>query len=129
MKKTKISYDKKKDILYIFLRSGIEERFEDISENITVEYDAKDRPVGIEIFNASKILPTQKSLSEHPRSRSPSRPFVVIGIILGGIVGVGIAFVKELFNNTFRTKDQLEQAFGIQVLGVIPEFEVKETRV
>jgi len=76
MKKTKISYDKKKDILYIFLRSGIEERFEDISENITVEYDAKDRPVGIEIFNASKILPTQKSLSEHPRSRSPSRPFV-----------------------------------------------------
>jgi len=55
--------------------------------------------------------------------------YVVIGIILGGIVGVGIAFIKELFNNTFRTKDQLEQAFGIQVLGVIPEFEVKETRV
>ena len=39
------------------LRKGIEERFEDISENITVEYDAQDRPIGIEIFNASKILP------------------------------------------------------------------------
>lgn len=56
MKKTKINYDKKKDILYIFLRSGVEERFEDISENITVEYDAQDKPIGIEIFNASKIL-------------------------------------------------------------------------
>jgi capsular polysaccharide biosynthesis protein len=54
--------------------------------------------------------------------------YVVIGLILGGILGVGIAFLKELFNNTFRTKDQLELAFGIQVLGVIPEFEVKETR-
>jgi capsular polysaccharide biosynthesis protein len=54
--------------------------------------------------------------------------YVVIGFILGGIAGVGIAFVKELFNNTFRTKEQLETAFGIQVLGVIPEFEVKETR-
>jgi capsular polysaccharide biosynthesis protein len=54
--------------------------------------------------------------------------YIVIGLILGGIVGVGIAFVKELFNNTFRTKEQLESAFGIQVLGVIPEFEVKETR-
>ena len=54
--------------------------------------------------------------------------YVVIGLILGGIVGVGIAFIKELFNNTFRTKDQLEAAFGIQVLGVIPEYEVKETR-
>lgn len=54
--------------------------------------------------------------------------YVVIGLILGGILGVGIAFVKELFNNTFGTKEQLENAFSIQVLGVIPEFEVKETR-
>ncbi len=60
-KQTKVSYDKKKDILYILLREGAEERFEDISENITVEYDAKDRPIGIEIFNASKVLPTQPS--------------------------------------------------------------------
>ncbi|MCF7931496.1 MAG: hypothetical protein K9L02_08315 [Acholeplasmataceae bacterium] len=52
--------------------------------------------------------------------------YAVIGVILGGIVGVGFAFVKELINNTFKTKEQLEAAFGIQVLGVIPEFEVKE---
>lgn len=55
----KVNYDKKKDILYIFLKEGVEERFEDISENITVEYDADDRPIGIEIFNASKVLPIQ----------------------------------------------------------------------
>lgn len=63
MKKAKVSYDKKKDILYIMLRKGAEERFEDISKNITVEYDAKDRPIGIEIFNASEILPTKSSPS------------------------------------------------------------------
>ena len=62
-KKNKISYDKKKDILYIMLRKGVEERFEDISENITVEYDAQNRPIGIEIFNASKILPTKPQIS------------------------------------------------------------------
>ena len=56
MKKTKINYDRKKDILYIFLRSGIEERFEDLSKNITVEYDKNDKPIGIEIFNASEVL-------------------------------------------------------------------------
>jgi capsular polysaccharide biosynthesis protein len=55
--------------------------------------------------------------------------YVVIGFILGGILGVGIAFIKEMFNNTYRTKDQLEAAFGIQVLGVIPEFEVKEGKI
>ncbi|MCR3905751.1 MAG: Wzz/FepE/Etk N-terminal domain-containing protein [Tenericutes bacterium] len=55
--------------------------------------------------------------------------YIVIGFILGGILGVGIAFIKEMFNNTYRTKDQLEAAFGIQVLGVIPEFEVKEGKI
>ncbi|MFH0767462.1 MAG: hypothetical protein V1920_05165, partial [Bacillota bacterium] len=60
---------------------------------------------------------------------SPNKPlYVVIGIILGGIIGIGFAFIKEFFNNTFKTKEQLEAAFGIQVLGVIPEFEVKEVK-
>lgn len=56
MKKQAINYDKKSDILYFLIRPGMEERFEDISENITIEYDAEDRPIGIEIFNASKVL-------------------------------------------------------------------------
>lgn len=56
MNKTKINYDKKKDIIYIFLRTGVEERFEDVSKNITVEYDKNDKPIGIEIFNASEVL-------------------------------------------------------------------------
>lgn len=56
MKKTKINYDKKKDILYIVLRDGNEERFEDISENITIEYDSRNQPIGIEVFKASEFL-------------------------------------------------------------------------
>lgn len=56
MKKQTVNYDKKSDILYILIRPGTEERFEDVTENITVEYDSKDRPIGIEIFNASKVL-------------------------------------------------------------------------
>lgn len=58
---------------------------------------------------------------------SPNKAlYVVVGIILGGVAGIGFAFLKELLSNTFKTKEQLEAAFGIQVLGVIPEFEVKE---
>jgi len=76
VRKAKINYDKKKDILYIILRAGVEERFEDISKDITVEYDAKDRPIGIEIFNASKILPNQESLNSKRLRQSSLSPFV-----------------------------------------------------
>ncbi len=58
---------------------------------------------------------------------SPNKPlFVIIGVLLGGILGVGIVLVKELTNNTYRTKEEIEADFDIQVLGVIPSFEVKE---
>lgn len=56
MRKTKIHYDKKSDILYFMLKSGLEEYAEEISDWVTVEYDKHNKPIGIEIFNASKIL-------------------------------------------------------------------------
>lgn len=63
--KTKINYDKKKDILYLVLREGVEEHFEDLSEDITVEYNAKNQPIGIEIFNASKFLASKLGIKSH----------------------------------------------------------------
>lgn len=56
MKKTKIHYDKKYDILYFVLKSGPAGYAEEIDPYVTVEYDQKGKPIGIEIFKASKIL-------------------------------------------------------------------------
>lgn len=68
MKKPKIHYDKRTDALYIFLRPGIEERFEDLSKNITVEYDKNNKPIGIEIFNASEFLGSKLGLGQSNKS-------------------------------------------------------------
>ncbi|HKL61633.1 MAG TPA: Wzz/FepE/Etk N-terminal domain-containing protein [Acholeplasma sp.] len=58
---------------------------------------------------------------------SPNKTlYVIIGILLGGIVGVGIVLLLELTNNTYRDKDQLEKELNHQVLGSIPDFDVKE---
>ncbi len=65
--KTNIHYDKKSDILYIVLKKGYEEYAEEISPYVTVEYDKSDKPIGIEIFNASKVL--GKKITERPTSQ------------------------------------------------------------
>ena len=56
MNKSKINYDKKQDILYIVIREAEEDHFVEVAEGVTVEFDDADQPIGIEIFNASKVL-------------------------------------------------------------------------
>lgn len=57
---------------------------------------------------------------------SPNRIlYSVIGIVLGGIVSLGYVFLREVLATNFRSKDEIEAALGIQVLGVIPNMEAK----
>ncbi|OGD93505.1 hypothetical protein A2697_03235 [Candidatus Curtissbacteria bacterium RIFCSPHIGHO2_01_FULL_41_44] len=68
MSKTKIHYDKKSDILYIVLKSGPEEYAEEVTPYVTVEYDEANKPIGIEIFKASKILGEKLIKKDIPRT-------------------------------------------------------------
>ena len=80
----------------------------------------------VEMFKDTFIVLSRAS---DPMDDSPNRIlFIIIGLMGGAIVGVGLAFVKHLFNNSYMTREQLEQGTGIQVIGVIPEFEMKEGR-
>ncbi len=58
---------------------------------------------------------------------SPNKPlYVVIGALLGGIIGVSIALVSGFLDNTYKTKDEIQNDLDLQVLGSIPEFKVEE---
>lgn len=63
-----VHYDKKSDILYFVLKSGPADYAEEISEGVTVEYDKNNKPIGIEIFKASKILGQKLVAKESARS-------------------------------------------------------------
>ncbi|BCR36074.1 YveK family protein [Mariniplasma anaerobium] len=89
--------------------------------------NAIDIANGNPAFTSLKDKITRTSFAQPGLYESPNKPlYLVIGIILGGIIGVGFVFIKEFLNNSYKTKEQLEAAFDIQVLGVIPTFEVKE---
>ena len=52
---------------------------------------------------------------------SPNKKMnIAIAFLLGLMVGVGLAFLLEFLDNTFKNKDQLERELDIPVIGSIP---------
>ena len=48
---------------------------------------------------------------------------VAIAFLLGLMVSVGLVFLIEYLDNTFKNKEQLERELDIPVVGIIPEIE------
>jgi len=44
-----------------------------------------------------------------------------IAFLLGLMISVGLAFLLEFMDNTFKTKEQLQEILGIPVIGTIPD--------
>jgi len=61
---------------------------------------------------------------------NPSGPnrllYVVIGVLLGGIVGVGIVFMIELFDKTLKSPLDIERKLGLRLLAIIPDYTMEE---
>lgn len=51
----KYSYDKESDSLFIYLREGEEESFEEIAPGVNIELDRDGNIIGVEILRASRF--------------------------------------------------------------------------
>jgi capsular exopolysaccharide synthesis family protein len=69
-------------------------------------------PVTATIWDPAHVLPLKVS----PR---PMRNIVIAGA-LGFILGLLAAFLRDHFDRGLRTREMVEQAFGIPVIGMIP---------
>jgi polysaccharide biosynthesis transport protein len=58
----------------------------------------------------------------NPRAVRPNKPLnVALGIIIGLVVGVGLAFFIEYLDTSVKTIDDVERTLQAPVLGVIPQ--------
>lgn len=56
----KYNYDKKSDSLFIWLKEGKEESFEEIVPGINVELDKNNNIIGVEILRVSRLFSQEK---------------------------------------------------------------------
>ena len=67
------------------------------------------------------------TLPETPLSPDPIRNGV-IGLMLGSLLGLVLAFLFEHVSDSWNSRDELEEDFGVPTLGVVPKFRVSARR-
>ncbi len=87
----------------------------EVMQAVSLDYEGFDN---IEILDTAHL------------PEGPSGPnrllYVVIGVILGGIVGVGVIFIVEICDRTVKYPSDIEKRLGLRVLGTIPNYHMEE---
>jgi capsular polysaccharide biosynthesis protein len=120
----------------------------ELRENISVQINADSQVFSIQAqsenpYEASEIANTTANMfqeeiyeimdvdnvtviSEAVPNVNPASPNnilnIIIGVLLGGMLGIGLVFLRELTDNTVKTEEFIEEATGWTSLGHINQF-------
>jgi len=62
------------------------------------------------------------------KSEGPNKAMsIVLGVMLGGLLGIGVAFLLEYLNHTYRTGDDVEHYLELPLLASIPEIDMLDS--
>ena len=107
-------------ILQIKYQSKEPQEAVDVLKNITQEFITTSKEL---VPNGNVRVIEEVELPENPVS--PNKKMnIAIAFLLGLMVSVGLVFLLEYLDNTYKNKDQLEKDLGIPVLGSIPDVDM-----
>src|SRR5699024_4485319 len=128
------------------LASNIQVSNEQDSQIVNVSYTDPDPYLAADIVNTTvsifqervpdlmnmaenvKVLTTAE-VPDNPQQVSPNPTLnIAIAIVLGGMIGVGLAFLLEYLDNTITTEQDIEKHLGLPVIGVISSIEDSDIR-
>ena len=106
-------------ILQIKYKNNDPEVAKSILENITNEFVILSKEL---VPNGNVRVIEAVQLPEDPVA--PNKKMnIAIAFLLGLMVSVGLVFLLEYIDNTFKTKENLERELSIPVVGLIPSFD------
>lgn len=68
----------------------------------------------VSILAKAVVLDNQSPIKPQPLMN------IAIALVVGLMIGVGVAFLMEYLDNTIKTEQDIEQTLGLPVLGAIP---------
>lgn len=110
-------------ILEISYTGTNKEEAVDIVENITDQFIKESKKL---IPNGNIKIIQKAKMPEKPVS--PNKKLnILIAFVLGLMVSIGLSLLLEFMDNTYKSKEELEKAVDLPVLGVIPELDVENS--
>lgn len=106
-------------ILQISYKSKSPEEAKEILKSITQEFIITSKEL---VPNGNVKILEEVQLPEDPVSPNKTMN-IAIAFLLGLMVSVGLVFLLEYLDNTYKNKEQLEKDLDIPVLGTIPDLE------
>lgn len=93
-----------------------------ITEAITNEFISESKDL---IPNGNVQIIQKAQLPEHPVS--PNKKLnILIAFFLGLMVGVGVVLLIEYLDNTFKSREDLENTLELPIIGTIPDYDNME---
>ncbi|ENH98096.1 capsular polysaccharide biosynthesis protein, putative chain length regulator [Gracilibacillus halophilus YIM-C55.5] len=93
--------------------------------NTTVQIFQNDLP---ELMNVNNVnILTEATVSSNPTPVSPKPMLnIAIAIVLGLMIGVGLAFLLEYMDNTIESETDVEERMELPILGVVSHIDEKD---
>ena len=107
-------------ILEIKYKSKDPQEAKDVLKNVTDEFIVTAKEL---VPNGNVRVIEEVELPESPVSPNKTMN-IAIAFLLGLMVSVGLVFLLEYLDNTYKNKEQLEKELDIPVLGTIPDIDM-----
>lgn len=103
------------------------ERAQQVANAVGEEFSNQVSRLSEDVYAVTATIVEPAVTPQEPVSPRPLRDGL-LALALGSILGVGLAFLQERLDDSWRSPEEVEQISGVPTFGVIPEFRLPKVK-
>ena len=97
------------------------ERAQRVANSVGAVFSSQVSEVGPDASGITATVWEAAGVPENPVSPDPVR-YALLALVLGGVLGLGLAFLLEYLNEGWNSPREVEQTLGLPAFGTIPAY-------